>query len=341
MDNITHSLTGALAAKVIETTKVAEPLDRSQRRTMFWLLVISANLPDADVVMRFFGEPLYPLQYHRGITHSLVFSPIFALLPALLFYLLGKWKNFKVLWAIAFAGIVLHIFFDLITAFGTQIFAPLSTARYSLDWMFIIDPLFTGILGLILLLGKIVSRYKHRIAHVGGILVLAYFCAEFVSHTIAFNILERELTQHDVSATKVSILAQPLSIFSWMGLAQTETKVLQTFFNVFNSNPEFSFKRFENANDEFVSHAMQTEEAKWFMRFARHPWIRSISDSASHIVQFRDLQFSINEDLLKSVGFAERSTPFVLQFVFSLDTTITNISFDGRNIHNHQTKDGP
>jgi inner membrane protein len=90
MDNLTHSLTGALAAKIVETAKPSAMNESKQKRKVFWLLVASANLPDIDVVLGSLGDPIFSISHHRGITHSLLFAPVLALFPAALFYLWGR-----------------------------------------------------------------------------------------------------------------------------------------------------------------------------------------------------------------------------------------------------------
>ena len=49
------------------------------------------------------------------------------------------------LWVFAAIGIATHILFDWITSFGTMFWTPVSRVRHSLDWVFILDPWFTGI----------------------------------------------------------------------------------------------------------------------------------------------------------------------------------------------------
>jgi membrane-bound metal-dependent hydrolase YbcI (DUF457 family) len=332
MDNITHSLTGALAAKVIERQRVPEADQRRQRRALFWLLVLCANLPDIDVLFGVFTGRLFSLQHHRGITHSFLFAPFLALLPSIIFYIFGKLKDFKIVWLVAFLGIVIHIFFDLVTPFGTEIFLPLSTTRYSLDWMFIIDPIFTALLGLPLLFGKIFQRRKKIVALGGTVLVLIYLSLEMINHGIALQRVERVLHERGITATRVSALPQPLSIFRWMGLAQTKGGVMQTFFSVIGGVDNLSFTAYENPTDRFVLKALQTDTGKWYTTFARHPWICSFEEGNRHMVEFRDLQFSIDQAILSSVGFHERSLPFVLRFEFSSDGELSETTFDGHPV---------
>lgn len=337
MDSITHSLTGALAAKIIETQTTLIEHQPRVHRTIFWLLVLSANLPDIDVALGFIGDRFLSIRHHRGITHSVLFAPVLAILPAILFYTLGKWKNFPLLWLIALLGILLHIFFDLITAFGTRIFLPLSSARYSLDWMFIIDPTFTVVLVVMLLLGKLFSKRKRIFILLGGLFVLLYISAEAISHGVAYQRVEEFVKQKEIKATKVSVLPQPLSIFRWMGLVQTEDGVLQTFFSVLENPDTLSFKEYPNAEDEFVTKALQTDIVGWYMTFARHPWVQSVREGDRHHVEFLDLKFSIDEAILRTVGFTERSIPFVLRLTYAPGGELLETSLDRRRLEREES----
>jgi inner membrane protein len=328
MDNITHSLTGAFAAKVVERTGLpAKNAERAQR-VIFWLTVLCANLPDIDSALNISGDPLYVIKYHRGLTHSLLAAPVLAFLPAIVAYLLTSVKQLKLLWMMALLGIYLHIFFDVITTFGTQLFAPFSTERYSLDWMFIIDPLFTFILALVLFLGKKFPGRKNAYILAGGLFVVSYLLVEMVSHQIAVHRVANLARQQGVVAENVSALPQPLNIFRWMGLVQASDAVYQTFFHILDNPETPPMIKFSQASDPFVAQALQTEEARWFMKFARHPWIQSKPTAEGLLVEIRDQQFSFNPELAAALGFAERQPPFVLRFLYSPEGNLLSIAFN-------------
>jgi inner membrane protein len=332
MDNLTHSLTGALAAKMLEASFPAALEEPGEKRKMFWLLVASANIPDLDVVWGFWGDPLFSTSHHRGITHSLLFAPVFALLPALLFAKLGKLKNFKALWLYALIGILLHIFFDLITPFGTQILAPFSAGRYAWDWMFIIDPFFTGMLALTLLLAKIFKPRRRQFIFGGLIFTVLYLGVELLNHHLAYNRFAAVLRAQEITATKISAMPQPLNIFRWMGLAQTEHGVVQTFFSLFDRAERLTLTTYQHAENELVRKVLQTPETQWYLTFARHPWIRSEQKDGRHLVELRDLQFSIDQSLLRAFEVGERPLPFILRYSFSLNGEDTEIMFNGKSV---------
>lgn len=321
MDNLTHSLSGALAAKLLPPVS-DEP---AHRRTLFWVFVLSANLPDIDWVLRFV-DYFYYLVNHRGITHSLLFAPVLALLPAWLFFRFSRVKNFAALWTAAVAGILVHICFDLVTSFGTMLFAPFSSQRYALDWMFIVDPVFTAGLLLVMILGRTWKSRSTWVARAGGFFVFLYLLAEFVSHEIAINKVHQYIRREGITATHQSALPQPLSIFRWNGLVQTQGAVHQAFFSVFDDS--IAFTELRDSLDAYVAKVTELDEFKQYRVFARHPWIQSFREGEKHIVELRDLQFSVPPEILQRFGAENRQQPFLMQYEFAADGTLEKIIFD-------------
>ena len=92
--------------------------------------------PDLDVAFIAFGKRAY-LKNHQGPTHSLVLSPLFALLTA---YLISIPSGFE--WIVVFAtlmGIWIHSLLDYINTYGICLLWPLNKKKYSLDAVFFID----------------------------------------------------------------------------------------------------------------------------------------------------------------------------------------------------------
>jgi inner membrane protein len=331
MDNLTHSLTGALTAKFIESRPTAPEEKSIYRRTFFWLFVLSANLPDIDVLLGLIGDPILSIKYHRGITHSLLFAPVLALVPSTLFVFFSKVKNIKLLWIIALLGVVLHILFDLVTSFGTQILLPLSGTRYALDWMFIVDPVFTVGLGLLLALGKFLQRRRSVITSLGIAFMSVYLMLTAFNHGVARVRVQESAAKEGIGWTRISALPQPLSIFKWQGLVQTEEGVWQTFFSLFDDAPP-SFTFVPHRTDSLVILAKREPELQWYLSFARHPSVQSYAQGEQRVVEFRDLMFSVDEALLKSFGFTERSLPLSLSYVYDVNSDLVAIRFDGKEV---------
>ncbi len=383
MDNLTHSLTGALAAKLLETKNAAK-LDAKSQRALFWLFVFCANLPDIDILLGFLGDPIFSTKHHRGITHSILFAPVMALVPALLWYgwaaprtnpagqrVGGRLAQFKRLYShaaaklqiffdhmrassqavqkrnfeaahdesktllrfylVALVGILLHIAFDVITSYGTRLLLPLSETRFALDWMFIVDPFFTIPLGVLLGMGKFARKRRRLLVLCAAIFMAGYLATEMVCSRMAHARTQQALASNGIKPVKVSVLPQPLSVFRWKALAQTEAAIYQAFFSVWEEEP-LHFQKFENASDTYVARAIATKELQWYLTFARHPWIRSTTHGEYHLVELTDLQFTFDQALLNTLGASERPMPFIMRFVFSREGELLHSDFNESSI---------
>ena len=138
MDTITHGITGALVAKSF--------VGERESRLATLAVTLGAVFPDSDVLARLFtSDPLARLEIHRGVTHSFLALPLWALLFGGLTCLWTRPRRWLLFSCLYGAGIALHILLDLITSYGTMIWAPWSKARVAWDLTFIIDLTFTGI----------------------------------------------------------------------------------------------------------------------------------------------------------------------------------------------------
>ncbi|MGC2670880.1 MAG: metal-dependent hydrolase [Candidatus Acidiferrum sp.] len=153
MDTITHGIAGALIGKAVfggEDMFASRAINRA--RIITWSLMLGAIFPDSDMFRVFFSHnPLLILTWHRGVTHSLVCMPFFALLLAALTSWFARWRkwdapSFGALTGIYAIGILSHIVLDLATSFGTMIWSPLRWSRPAWDLLFIIDITFTALL---------------------------------------------------------------------------------------------------------------------------------------------------------------------------------------------------
>ncbi len=151
MDTISTGIGGALLARALP--------ERWRGPSGVGVMVFASLLPDADVVADFFLDELGRIAQHRSFTHSLVGVAVMAPLGALVARRLGKDKNYGRLVGLMTYGLLWHLFTDLATSWGTQVFYPFTRERVVWDWMFIIDFVFTAILLLPLVLAWI---YRDR-----------------------------------------------------------------------------------------------------------------------------------------------------------------------------------
>jgi inner membrane protein len=213
MDTLTHALSGTLLARATEPK--APRADQLPRRMRMWIGFWAAAFPDSDFIVRFI-DPLAYLALHRGITHSIILLPLWALGLALLFTLMVRrrysWKAFA---GVCGLGIGIHILGDLITAFGTMILAPFSIWRAQLPTTFIIDPYFTSII----VAGLIASMLwkTTRAPAVAGLLVLtSYIGFQAVLHERAVAVGHAYIAANRLQSAQASAIPQPFSPFNWM-----------------------------------------------------------------------------------------------------------------------------
>lgn len=212
MDTITHALSGALLARAVGRNAVSAHDTPLSRRML--LGAAAAAFPDTDFLLSL-GSPVAYLLSHRGITHSLILLPVWGLLLAWLASKLWRdprgWRPYL---PIAAAGVALHIAGDLITSYGTMIFAPLWDARFSLGTTFVIDLYFSGII----LAGLVLSRVWRR-SRTPAIIA----CAVLVGYvgfqaTLRHQAIEagRDYAQRmGLTGAQVTALERPLSPFNW------------------------------------------------------------------------------------------------------------------------------
>lgn len=205
MDPLTHALSGILLARASEPRTAARAL---RGRPRLYVMLLATLTPDADIVLLAF-DPLLYLNEHRGVTHSLLMLPLWAWLlaglAARIFKPPGGWRA---CYGVCTLGLIAHLVLDVITSYGTQLLAPFSHWRAMLPISFIIDPWFT----LLLFIGVVMGTPRAR-----AVLVIAgfYVVMEFALYQRALDVVARVATTPAGATPEVQALAQPFSPFNW------------------------------------------------------------------------------------------------------------------------------
>lgn len=138
MDPVTHAASGAVAFMAL----------RDRPATLWSLPIAALACASPDIDLCFIRTPLEFLQLHRGITHSFAGAPVLGFFLALLAWPLwrkgtpDRW-SFAKTWLFCVCMVLLHIWLDVVTTYGTMVFLPFSHYRVRLNAIFIIDLLVT------------------------------------------------------------------------------------------------------------------------------------------------------------------------------------------------------
>ena len=320
MDPITHGLAGAVIARA----GFSKSLEKWGPVTG----VLVAILPDADFVLRLFGEEIF-LRYHRGITHSLILLPLYSLILALLFQRLYGLKRFFYFYLLCFFSLLSHILLDLITSFGTMALVPLTNQRLAWDIVFIIDPYFTAILLIPLLLTYLFKQYKKELGVLSLSLLVPYIGLCISSHNHAISMAYKEVEEKRLSPRVVAALPQPLSPFRWLLLIDTGDTLYQRFVNIRaegdnkDSAKSIIWKKWPDSL--WIEKAMRLPGVEFYMWFARFP-VAVVKDigSGHHLVEFIDLRFDILRDRI----------PFTYRVEFNREGVVVLEKFTTINSNN-------
>ncbi|MFM9968710.1 MAG: metal-dependent hydrolase [Burkholderiales bacterium] len=322
MDTLTHALSGALFARAITPAKL-RPSDPPiwQRMT---LCAVAAAFPDSDIVVNFFSSYYY-LLHHRGATHSILLLPLWALflagLAALCFRRPEGWRTYA---GISALGIAAHIVGDLITSYGTIIFAPLSNERFAWGTTFIIDLWFTGII-LAGLIGGWIWKVSRAPAVAASVLLIAYVGAQAVWRSQAIEFGEQYARAQGINAAQVTVQPGAVLPLNWMVMVEKNGDYRYAFVNLkradiatdpgpeggFIARLDASFNPLSDAiwnrasllgasteDAPLVREAWMSPEMDFFRWFAQYPALLRVerdnpdNNLAAECVWFHDLRFT-------------------------------------------------
>jgi len=253
LDTLTHALSGALLARA------TAPADRAMpRRIAAGFLACAA--PDLDFVAGFAGPVSYILN-HRGVTHSLVLLPLWALgLSWLIAKIVREPGGWRALYGITAMAMAAHIAGDLITSYGTMILAPFSDWRAGIGTTFIIDLWFSGIIVLGLVASALMWRSRWPAVAALGVLV-GYVVFQYTQREHALELARR----HAWPGARVDAQPRPVTPFNWTLFVSDDEKHEFAHVNLVRTEP-----RRHTPGEGFIARVdapyMPVDQAIWVRR---------------------------------------------------------------------------
>lgn len=195
MDSVTHTLFGLALYGAVDK----KHMEKSQKRAYLLTAVGASQIPDIDVISQLWdNEGLYQM-WHRGITHSIFLTPLWAALFILLSFLLFKVKDVK-LFFLGWVAVIIHNTSDLFNAWGTGYLEPFSNMRITFGTIPIIDFVFWVILGTAFVASKFNKIKSPSYFKLAWVFIALHVIIQSVQGWMLYNQYEDDYEQIALSA---------------------------------------------------------------------------------------------------------------------------------------------
>ena len=233
MDSLTQIVLGAAVGEAVLGKKVGN-------KAMLYG-AIAGTIPDLDVIARYLVDTVTATEWHRGFSHSIVFSIIFAPIFGWLVWKIEKKSEatFKDWSWLLFWGLITHPILDAFTTWGTQLFWPFNI-RLAFQNIFVIDPLYTLPFLLFLILSmrqKRTSPKRRKYNHLGLIISSGYLLLSLVLKGIAYKAFTANLAKQNITYEEIDIRPAPFSTLLWTANIDAGDTYLIGNYSFFDTKP--------------------------------------------------------------------------------------------------------
>ena len=233
---------------------------------------IVATIPDLDVLLLPFMDPLQKISIHRGYSHSLLFCVLGTFLLALMMSRINWTRGISLIRLLCFTFLTLatHVMLDVFTPYGTQLFLPWSDVRVSFDSIGVVDPAYS----LPLLFGLVLSviyykksERKARLANVIGLSISTlYLLFTLLNKTNVENVFS--IQANDSGIEIVDLLTVPVSAGNliWYGVVKDHTHLHIGRYSPFDDE-QIQFEAFP-INDALLDDldSQLVDRMRWFSK---------------------------------------------------------------------------
>ena len=233
MDSLTQIILGAAVAEAVLGKKVGN-------KAMLYG-AIAGTFPDLDIFAGYFTDTVSALEIHRGFTHSIFFSAVFAplfgwLISKIERRSIASWKDWSLL---MFWGLFTHPVLDSFTTWGTQLFWPFET-RLAFKNIFVIDPIYTLPFLVFLILAMRAERgspRRRKMNNLGLIVSSLYLLISIGLKGITYLKFEDALNKQKISYLQIQTKPAPFNTILWTANVELEDAYLIGNYSLFDTKP--------------------------------------------------------------------------------------------------------
>ena len=238
MDSVTQIVLGAAVATVC----VPVP----HRRKAALIGAVLGTTPDLDVFIDY-GDAVSNFTYHRGFSHSLfVLVPFSLLIWVSLKKLYEPVRSAPVPWLLAISlALITHPLLDAHTAYGTQLFWPLTSPPIMWSTIFIIDPLYTVtlLIGVVAILIKPYKAWAARTLIAGLVLSTSYLAWTWSAKLYIENRILASLG-NDKEFISLFSTPTPFNSLLWRVVVLQEDNYLEGYYSLLDSAKSIDFSSY-------------------------------------------------------------------------------------------------
>ena len=280
MDSLTQIILGAAVGEAVLGKKIGN-------KAMLYG-AIAGTIPDLDIFSSYFTDTVSALEIHRGFTHSIIFSVLFAPIFA---WLVTRYESYKDLkgWSwLFFWAFITHPILDAHTTWGTQLFWPFET-RLAFKTIFVIDPLYTLPFLVFLILAmfqKRTSKKRRLFNNLGLIISSGYLGLTFILKDMAFTEFEAALNDQNIAYKQIDTRPSPLNTILWNANIETEDAYLLANYSFFDTQP-ITFEAYKK-DHELLGDLAENEKVKRMITISKG-WYTIVKTDQQLL--YNDLQF--------------------------------------------------
>lgn len=282
MDSVTQIVLGAAVGEAVLGGKAGN------KAMMYG--AIAGTIPDLDIICNFFVDTVTALEWHRGVTHSILFSIVAA---PLFGWLISRWEKIATArdWSwLFFFCFLTHPLLDAHTTWGTQLFWPLDL-RLAYKNIFVIDPLYTLPFLVFLIAAmrrKRTDPKRRKLNNLGLWISSSYLVLTIILKGITYVKFKNSLEEQGIFYTEIETKPAPLTTILWTANVDVGDAYLIGDYSLFDSKPIEFYSH--PKNHHWLGDLKENDKIKKLVKLT-NGWY-SISQKDGNLY-FNDLRFGV------------------------------------------------
>lgn len=283
MDSLTQIVLGAAVGEVALGRKLGN-------RAMLWG-ALAGTIPDLDVLAKSFTDDLTANEWHRGFSHSILFSVLLAPVMGWLWPKLfpGSRADQADWTKLFFWGLFTHPLLDVFTTWGTQLFWPFDI-RLAIKSVNVVDPLYTIPFLICLLIAVWFRREKpvrRKLAIAGLVYSSTYLIVLLGVKWNMHQSMKGAILEHGIEIERLTVQPTFANGLLWYGTVENQEEYVLTLRSVMDEGPFDEFFRYKK-NLEL---RRKLQDNKTFRRLENLSTGYYLVEGGSDSFDFSDLRF--------------------------------------------------